>query len=54
MCNYGSDMFVEGAAAKVYRARWKSKDKDVALKLFNPEYISFDPKEFSKEVALLR
>jgi hypothetical protein len=43
-----------GAAAKVYRAKMKGKDKEVALKVFNPNFIAFDPNEFKKGLAILR
>jgi tRNA A-37 threonylcarbamoyl transferase component Bud32 len=44
-------LLAEGASAKVFKAKWKGKD--VALKVFDPEHISFSYDEFRRELALL-
>eukprot|EP01119_Soliformovum_irregulare_P017898 TRINITY_DN5391_c0_g1_i1.p1 TRINITY_DN5391_c0_g1~~TRINITY_DN5391_c0_g1_i1.p1 ORF type:complete len:569 (-),score=197.91 TRINITY_DN5391_c0_g1_i1:16-1722(-) len=40
-----------GASAKVYKAKYEGRD--VAMKVFDPEHLSFSEPDFRKEVALM-
>ncbi len=43
----------EGAAARVYKAKCKGHEKEVALKVFNTEHIAFSLDEFRTELTIL-
>jgi hypothetical protein len=45
------DVLGKGASASVYKGVWQGRE--VALKVFDPEHISFMLEDFRKEVALL-
>lgn len=46
-----TNLIAQGASAKVYRGKWKGKD--IAIKRFEQNLISWDFDEFTNEIAMM-